>query len=128
MTGLHITSVLPSGKLFLSAGPSDGGHEEIRVEVRGQSGHAARPDLGVDALVLAAQGIVAAQQAVSRGLSPRGGGPHSGRIEGGTRRKRVGRPDHARGDHAVLHPGRARAALPTSGGIGFECSSPSAPQ
>ena len=85
VTGLHITSVLPSGKLFFRPGPLMAGTEEIRVEVRGQSGHAARPDLGVDALVLAAQGIVAAQQAVSRGLSPTEAGVLTfGRIEGGT--------------------------------------------
>jgi len=85
VTGLHITPLLPSGKLFFRAGPLMAGTEEIRVEVRGQSGHAARPDLGVDALVLAAQGIVAAQQAVSRGLSPTEAGVLTfGRIEGGT--------------------------------------------
>ena len=85
VTGLHIASVLPSGKVFFRAGPLMAGTEEIQVEVRGQSGHAARPDLGVDALVLAAQGIVAAQQAVSRGLSPSEAGVLTfGRIEGGT--------------------------------------------
>ena len=85
ITGLHIASVLPPGKLFFRAGPMMAGNEEIRVEVRGQSGHAARPDLAVDALVLAAQGIVAAQQAVSRGLSPTEAGVLTfGRIEGGT--------------------------------------------
>jgi amidohydrolase len=85
VTGLHITPLLPSGKLFFRAGALMAGTEEIRVEVRGQSGHAARPDLGVDALVLAAQGIVAAQQAVSRGLSPTEAGVLTfGRIEGGT--------------------------------------------
>ena len=85
VTGLHIASVLPSGKLFFRAGPLMAGTEEIQVEVRGESGHAARPDLGVDALVLAAQGIVAAQQAVSRGLSPTEAGVLTfGRIEGGT--------------------------------------------
>jgi amidohydrolase len=85
VTGLHIASVLPAGKLFFREGPLMAGTEEIQVEVRGQSGHAARPDLGVDALVLAAQGIVAAQQAVSRGLSPTEAGVLTfGRIEGGT--------------------------------------------
>ncbi len=85
VTGLHIASMLPTGKLFFRAGPLMAGTEEIRVEVRGQSGHAARPDLGVDALVLAALGIVTAQQAVSRALSPTEAGVLTfGRIEGGT--------------------------------------------
>jgi len=85
VTWLHIASVLPVGKLFSRAGPLMAGTEEIRVEVRGQSGHAARPDLGIDALALAAQGIVTAQQAVSRGLSPTEAGALTfGRIEGGS--------------------------------------------
>ena len=83
--GLHIASMLPSGKLFFRAGALMAGTDEVRIEVRGQSGHAARPDLGVDALVLAAQGIVMAQQAVSRALSPMDAGVLTfGRIEGGT--------------------------------------------
>jgi amidohydrolase len=46
------------------------GSEEIRIEVKGVAAHAAHPEQGVDALVLAAQGVIAAQQAVARAISP----------------------------------------------------------
>ena len=83
--GLHIISILPSGKIFFRAGPLMAGSEEIHIEVLGQSGHAAQPDLGIDALALAAQGIIATQQAVSNDLSPTESGVLTfGRIEGGT--------------------------------------------
>ena len=85
VVGLHVGSHLPSGKVFLSEGPVMAGSEEITVEVRGRSSHAARPHEGVDALVLAAQGLLAAQQAVSRRISPLESGVVSfGRMEGGT--------------------------------------------
>ena len=85
VVGLHIGGPLPSGKLFFAPGPIMAGAEEVRVEVRGKSSHAALPNAGVDALVLAAQGVVTVQQAVSRGLSPMEAGVVSfGRIEGGT--------------------------------------------
>jgi amidohydrolase len=85
VVGLHVGGHLPSGKVFLSEGPVMAGSEEIRVVVRGRSSHAARPEEGVDAIVLAAQGVLAAQQAVSRRISPRDQGVVSfGRIQGGT--------------------------------------------
>jgi len=85
VVGLHIGGPLPSGKLFFAPGPIMAGAEEVRVEVRGKSSHAALPNAGVDALVLAAQGVVAVQQAVARGLSPMEAGVVTfGRIEGGT--------------------------------------------
>ena len=70
VVGLHVGGHLPRGKLFIAEGSIMAGSEEIRVEVRGRSAHAAHPEQGVDALVLAAQGVVASQQAVARTLSP----------------------------------------------------------
>jgi IAA-amino acid hydrolase len=68
--GLHVWASLPSGILYFREGPLLAGSDEILVEVRGKSSHAARPHEGIDALVLAAQGVMAAQTVVSRGLSP----------------------------------------------------------
>jgi amidohydrolase len=85
VVGLHVGAHLPAGKVFLSHGPIMAGSAEIRIEVLGKSSHAARPNEGVDAIVLAAQGVLAAQLAVSRALSPMEAGVvHIGRIEGGT--------------------------------------------
>lgn len=83
--GLHVGSHLPTGKFFLYDGVMMAGTEEISIDVRGKASHAARPEEGVDALLLAAQGIVAVQQAVSRRIGPMENGVISlGRIEGGT--------------------------------------------
>src|SRR5688572_16056020 len=70
VVGIHVGGHLPKGKIFVADGSIMAGSEEIRVEVKGVSAHAAHPEQGVDALVLAAQGLVAVQQAVSRAISP----------------------------------------------------------
>ncbi|RMH18064.1 MAG: amidohydrolase [Gemmatimonadetes bacterium] len=83
--GLHVGGHLPSGVLFFHEGAMLAGSEELAVDVHGRSSHAARPEQGVDALVLACQGVLAAQQAVSRRLGPHEQGVVTfGRIEGGT--------------------------------------------
>jgi len=82
--GLHVGGHLPVGKVFLADGVVMAGSEEFQVEVRGSAAHAAYPEGGVDALVLAAQGVVAAQQAVARRLNPMESGVVTfGTIHGG---------------------------------------------
>jgi len=84
IVGLHVGGHAPAGKVFVSEGSVLAGSEEIVVEVEGERTHAARPHEGVDAVVLAAQGIVAAQQAVARRIDPLDSGVVTfGRIEGG---------------------------------------------
>lgn len=84
VAGLHVGAHLPSGKVFLKSGAIMAGSDDLRVAVRGKSAHAALPHEGVDALVLAAQGILGAQQAVSRRLSPMENGVVTfGEIHGG---------------------------------------------
>ncbi len=70
VVGLHVGAHLPLGKVFLAPGTIMAGGEEIHIEVRGVSAHGARPHEGIDAVLLAAQGILAAQQAVSRRIAP----------------------------------------------------------
>jgi amidohydrolase len=70
VAGLHVGGHLPPGRIRVTAGPFFAGSDEVRVVVHGHSAHAARPHEGVDALVLAAEGIVAAQQAVARRIAP----------------------------------------------------------
>jgi amidohydrolase len=97
VTGLHVGGNLPSGKVFLAPGPIMGGGAEIVAEVTGRSAHAAFPHEGIDAIVLAAQGILAAQTAVSRRISPMAQGVVSfGRIEGGS-------APNVLADHVRLH-------------------------
>ncbi len=82
--GLHVGAHLPSGKVFIKDGPLMAGSDDLRIEVRGRSSHAALPHEGVDALVLAAQGILGVQSVVSRHLSPMEHGVVTlGTVEGG---------------------------------------------
>ena len=60
VAGLHVGAHLPSGKIFVKDGPIMAGSDDFHIVVRGRSAHAALPHEGVDALVLAAQGVVAA--------------------------------------------------------------------
>jgi amidohydrolase len=84
VAGLHVGAHLPAGKVFLKAGAIMAGSDDLHVVVRGKSAHAALPHEGVDALVLAAQGILGAQQTVSRRLSPMENGVVTfGEIHGG---------------------------------------------
>ena len=84
VVGIHVGGHLPRGKIFVAEGSIMAGSDEIRVEVRGRSAHAAHPEQGIDALVLTAQGVVAAQQAVARAISPMEPGVVTfGTIQGG---------------------------------------------
>ena len=84
VAGLHVGGHLPAGKVFVKEGAIMAGCDDLRVLVRGRSAHAALPHEGVDALVLAAQGIVGVQQVVSRQLSPMENGVVTfGQIRGG---------------------------------------------
>jgi amidohydrolase len=61
------------------------GAAEIHIEVHGKSSHAGMPEAGVDALVLAARGVVAVQDAAPKNRSPVEDGLISfGQIAGGT--------------------------------------------
>ena len=83
--GLHIGAHLPAGTLHLAAGPYMAGTDGIRATIRGRSAHAARPEEGIDAVVLAAHFVLACQNAVARRIAPTDAGVLTlGRIEGGT--------------------------------------------
>ena len=84
VAGLHVGAHLPCGKVFIKPGPIMAGSDDLHIVVRGRSSHAALPHEGVDALVLAAQAILGAQQTVSRRLSPMENGVVTfGQIQGG---------------------------------------------
>ncbi len=70
VVGLHVGAHLERGRVFLAPGPFFAGTDTVQVTVRGRSAHAARAHEGVDALVLAAQGVLAAQQVVARRIAP----------------------------------------------------------
>jgi len=82
--GLHVGAHLPAGKVYLRAGPIMAGADVFHATIEGESAHAARPNEGTDALVLAAHVVLACQNAVARRISPMASGVLTiGKIEGG---------------------------------------------
>jgi amidohydrolase len=68
--GLHIGAHMTAGKAFIRPGPYMAGSDTFTATVLGKASHVARPQEGVDAIVLAAQVVLACQNAVSRRISP----------------------------------------------------------
>ena len=68
--GLHIQPYMLVGDMDTRPGCLNGSTDDIVITVRGVSGHAARPNEGVDAIVCAAQIICALQTIISRSATP----------------------------------------------------------
>jgi amidohydrolase len=68
--GLHITADTPLGTIVVMTGPAFAAPTAIAVTIRGRGGHAAQPHQAVDAIVVAAQAVVALQTVVSRSTGP----------------------------------------------------------
>lgn len=82
---LHVGPHLPAAKVFTREGGMLAGSDTFTAHVLGRAAHAARPDAGIDAVVLAAHVVLAAQNAVARRLSPMSSGVLTfGTIRGGT--------------------------------------------
>ncbi|MBC7222914.1 MAG: amidohydrolase, partial [Anaerolineae bacterium] len=70
VVGLHVTSDLDRGQVGFRVGPLMAAADRFVATIRGRAAHAAYPHRGVDAIVLAAQAILAMQTVVSRRLPP----------------------------------------------------------
>lgn len=68
--GLHVQPYMLVGQMDTRRGCLNGSTDEVHIAVRGVSGHAARPEQCVDAIVCAAQMISLLQTVVSRSTSP----------------------------------------------------------
>jgi amidohydrolase len=68
--GIHIGGDLPSGLVHIGDGAIMAGADIFTAAIAGRSAHAARPHDGIDAVVLAAYAVVAAQNAVARRIAP----------------------------------------------------------
>ena len=67
---LHVNPEYPTGTVASRAGVVVGYNDEIKIDVYGRAAHGARPQTGVDAIVVAAGLINALQTLVSRETSP----------------------------------------------------------
>ena len=68
--GLHVQPYMNVGQLDTRPGCLNGSTDELNIVIHGISAHASRPHQGVDAIVCAAQLILALQTVVSRNTSP----------------------------------------------------------
>ena len=70
MLGLHVMPNIPVGHIEIRDGKLNAASDEIKIEINGKSAHGAYPDQGIDAIVVAAQVVLALQTLVSRSVSP----------------------------------------------------------
>lgn len=68
--GLHAAPDLPIGTVGLKPGLNNAAVDHFRLQVQGKSAHVATPQLGIDALYIASQIVVALQALVTRLTSP----------------------------------------------------------
>lgn len=68
--GLHVSSGHPVGSAVVRPGALLAASDKLQIVVQGRGGHAAQPHQTVDAVVVAAQIVVALQTIVARNLSP----------------------------------------------------------
>lgn len=70
MFGLHNMPGLAAGRIATRPGPLMAAEDNFEIRITGRGGHAARPQMVVDPIVVAAQIVVALQSIVSRNLDP----------------------------------------------------------
>jgi len=63
---LHVDTDVDAGKVGLRRGYDTAQTDDLRMVVKGRSGHAASPDKGVDAIAVASQALIAVQQFIGR--------------------------------------------------------------
>lgn len=68
--GLHAASDLPAGSVGLKPGLNNAAVDHFKVVIQGKSAHVSTPQLGIDALYIASQIVVALQALVTRRTSP----------------------------------------------------------
>lgn len=68
--GLHVSSGHPTGTAVVRSGAMMAAADGFEIVVRGRGGHGARPHETIDAVLVAAQIVVALQSVVARNLDP----------------------------------------------------------
>jgi hippurate hydrolase len=68
--GAHNIPGVPAGRIATRSGGIMASEDNFVIRVKGRGGHAARPHMGVDPLVVAAEIVLALQTVVSRSVDP----------------------------------------------------------
>jgi hippurate hydrolase len=69
--GMHNSPGYPTGTFMFNAGPSMSASDTVNITIRGRGGHASRPHLAVDPILIAGSLVMALQSVVSRNVDPR---------------------------------------------------------
>jgi amidohydrolase len=86
MLGLHVMPYLDVGEIEVRDGVLTGSSEYVEIEVFGKSAHAAYPEKGIDALIIASDIVLKLQSIISRNISPLDSAALSlGIVKGGTK-------------------------------------------
>lgn len=68
--GVHNQPGMPTGTFLFGVGPFMSASDTVKIVIRGRGGHAARPHLSVDPVMMAASLIMSLQTVVSRNIDP----------------------------------------------------------
>ena len=68
--GLHNHPGFPAGTFMFGSGPFMSASDTVHITIRGRGGHAARPHLTVDPVLIAGSLVMALQTVVSRNIDP----------------------------------------------------------
>ncbi|TRL32531.1 amidohydrolase [Rhizobium straminoryzae] len=68
--GLHNHPGAPEGTILLRSGPIMASSDTVNITIKGKGGHASRPHLTIDPVVVACNLVVALQTVVSRNIDP----------------------------------------------------------
>ncbi len=68
--GLHNHPGMPAGTFLFGSGPFMSAADTVTITVRGKGGHAARPHLAVDPVLVASSLVMALQSVVARNVDP----------------------------------------------------------
>ena len=68
--GLHVAAELPAGMIGVKVGVASAGSDRFRITIKGKGGHAARPNVAIDPVVVGAHIVTALQTLVSRETDP----------------------------------------------------------
>jgi amidohydrolase len=83
--GLHVDPTLETGRIGVRYGQRNASSDDVLITVHGRSAHGAYPATGVDAIVVAAQVVLALQTVISRNLDARSSAVVTiGTVRGGT--------------------------------------------
>lgn len=83
--GLHLWPAVPKGKIGVRWGFQMAQSSDFTITVRGRSAHASAPQMGVDAIVVAAELVSMLQSVITRDVDPHQDALLTlGKIEGGT--------------------------------------------